>query len=328
MQKIHTASVSTSDTVAVDPAARLREHAAWKAVAVLVTGVALAWVLWMFVDVWPELMAKRQEIRLGQLAIGLVLAVFSSYLIFIAFVEIVRSSAATGLNLRELGHLYFTAQLLKHLPGRIWGIGYQWAAGGRTHSLGVWLSANIAHMMLATYFVLSSAILVILIERRRELAPIVAIVVIAGYAGLWRGLVLVRWMARRIGKFKRVIDLVELLALTPGSVRARLFFLFVVGWSLYYAAWYFNGAAYTSLGGHAGVQMCALYLLAWFAGYVSLLTPSGLGIRELVFAWLAKDFPPDAIALMAVVGRVSLLGVDILLGLAFAPFVPKKPVAS
>jgi uncharacterized membrane protein YbhN (UPF0104 family) len=69
--------------------------------------------------------------------------------------------------------------------------------------------------------------------------------------------------------------------------------------------------------------MCAYYMVAWFVGYVSLLTPSGLGVRELVFAWLAKDFPPDAVALMAVVGRVSLLAVDLALGLAFAPFVPR-----
>ncbi len=58
-------------------------------------------------------------------------------------------------------------------------------------------------------------------------------------------------------------------------------------------------------------------MLAWFVGYVSLLTPSGLGIRELVFVWLANEFPPDAVALMAVIGRISLLAIDLVMGLIF-----------
>ena len=39
---------------------------------------------------------------------------------------------------------------------------------------------------------------------------------------------------------------------------------------------------------------------------------------------LAKDFPGDAVALMAVTGRVSLLSVDLIMGLMFAPFAPRK----
>jgi uncharacterized membrane protein YbhN (UPF0104 family) len=72
------------------------------------------------------------------------------------------------------------------------------------------------------------------------------------------------------------------------------------------------------------MQLCAFYMVAWFVGYVSLLTPSGLGVRELVFAWLAKDFAGDAVALMAVVGRINLLFVDLFMGLAFAPFAPRR----
>ena len=68
--------------------------------------------------------------------------------------------------------------------------------------------------------------------------------------------------------------------------------------------------------------LCALYVIAWMAGYFSLVTPSGLGVRELVFVFLAHRFPPDAVAGLAIFGRAMLLVADILLGAIFGPFVP------
>ena len=79
--------------------------------------------------------------------------------------------------------------------------------------------------------------------------------------------------------------------------------------------WY--GIAWPSLTALDGIRLCGIYTLAWFFGYISFVSPSGLGVREAAFFLLAKDFPPDAIAGMALLGRVTLLLVDIILGLIY-----------
>jgi uncharacterized membrane protein YbhN (UPF0104 family) len=64
-----------------------------------------------------------------------------------------------------------------------------------------------------------------------------------------------------------------------------------------------------------GLVLCALYSLAWALGFLVIVTPSGLGVRELAFAAMARDFPPEIIAYTVVVARLGLLGADMLLGL-------------
>lgn len=303
--------------------AHARSTTTWKILAGLVSLASLAWVFLLLMDAWPSLAEHGPQIDLSLLSIGLVLAVLASILTFLAFVSIFRASEASTLRLRELAHLYFAAQVLKHLPGRVWGIGYQWAAGRKSHSLASWLRANILHGVLATFFALWSAALVLGYGSGFALSLLTLAAGLAGYGALWKCASAIRWIARRLGRHERLSGLLEVLPAISIPVQAHLFVLFATSWIIYFAGWYFYGEAYQPIGGASGLQMCALYLLAWFVGYVSLLTPSGLGIRELVFAWLAKDFPPDAIALMAVIGRISLLAVDLFLGAIFVPFVPR-----
>jgi hypothetical protein len=320
--------VAATDVSDPPDAAPSRLRLAWKVVAAIVTTIALAWVLWMLAKVWPDLSARRAQIDFRLLSWALLLALLAAHLTFLAFATLLRTFDTSTMRLRELAHLYYTAQLLKHLPGRVWGIGYQWAAGGQAHSLGSWLRANIVHTMLATYFALCGAGLALGLAFGVQRGVVVAIGGALGYAALWYcagALRSARWLASLPGPLSRLDGgLFEALTRVRMAVRLRIFFLFASSWVIYYGAWYLNGEAYAPLGGTGGMRMCAYYMMAWFIGYISLLTPSGLGVRELVFAWLAKDFPPDAVALMAVIGRVSLLVVDLIFGLLFAPFVPRR----
>lgn len=310
------------------PAPRKHSSLAWKLATTIVTMVSLAWVLWLLVKVWPDLAAHAAEIRTAPLFLGLALSVAASWLTFEAFAMLIRAMGISGLSRRELAHFYFMAQLLKHLPGRVWGIGYQWAAGRTVASLGAWLLVNTVHALLATFFALWSAWLVLAFPRGVRWESLAAAAGGAAYVigwwlvssqRLWRWL---EWLPGRATALGR--GALDVLLKTPASVRVWMFVLFSLSSLVYYAGWYLYGASYTPLGGGGGVQLCALYMLAWFVGYVSLLTPSGLGVRELVFAWLAKDFPGDAVALMAVVGRGSLLSVDLIMGAMFARFMPRK----
>lgn len=306
-----------------------RRSLVWKAFATLVTAVSLAWVGWLLMSVWPELASHRADIRLDLLLVGTTLSIFSAYLTFEAFVALVRIFGISGLPRLQLAHLHFTAQLLKHLPGRIWGIGYQWTYGKAAGSLGDWLLVNIAHMALVSYFAVGSALFVLGVATEARLGILAATMGVLFYITGWLLVSANRssQLAARIpGRAGRLLhELFELLKRAPWETRIRVMMIFLLSWLIYYASWYLYGLSYPPLGGHGGIRLCAYYMLAWLAGYLALLTPSGLGVRELVFAWLAKDFSGDSVALMAVVGRVSLLSVDVVLGCIFAPFVPRRP---
>jgi len=295
-------------------------------IAAVLTLLAIAWVVRLIAQAMPDLAAHYREIDPLRLLVAQVCATLAAYVTFLAFVKLLPALRIEGYRLRELAHLYFAAQLFKHLPGRVWGIGYQWMAAGRTASFGSWVQVNVLHMMLATYFALWTSAIVIATVFHVSVGIAAFAVGALGCDLLWRA---PRWLAalpwigplmrRRLGE----AALQESVNIAPMD-RLRILLLFALSWIVCYAGWYFNGLAYAPLGGAGGVRMCAYYMIAWFVGYVSLLTPSGLGVRELVFAWLAQDFPNDAIVLMAVVGRVSLLLVDLVLGLLFAPFAPRR----
>jgi hypothetical protein len=301
---------------------------AWKVAAYALTLFSVAWVIWLLAETWPVLAAHRNEIQWVLLLSGLALSLGASFLAFEAFVALVRIVGISGLGRRELAHLHFTGQLLKHLPGRIWGFGYQSAAGSSGGSIGDWLGVNFGHMVLATFFALWSACLALGFSRGMAAALFVMSVGGLAYVLGWKMIssaFVIRTLERLPGKFgklgQRIRHLVER---TSPTARFWIFVIFSLSSLLYYGSWVLYGASYPPLGMNGGMRLCAYYLLAWFVGYVSLITPSGIGVRELVFAWLANDFPGDAVAMAAIVGRVSLLVVDLLLGLAFSPFMPRN----
>lgn len=318
-------SPASSELMTGKPRRRATRFHVWRIVAALLTVAAIAWVLLLVKDAWPDIVAHHREIDLFRLAIALGLAIAASWFAFLAFAAIVTNLGLSGYRLREVAHLYFVAQLLKHLPGRMWGIGYQWAASGRAVTLGTWLQANAFHMLFATYFALWSSAITISLSMNFVMGVLIFIAGLVGCILLWNTpklLGAIAWIGSLVGK--RVDSgLASALVALPVGRKLNILVLFTISWVIWYAAWYVNGTAFAPLGGVGGMRLWAYYMVAWFVGYISLFTPSGLGIRELVFVWLAHDFPSDAVLLMAVIGRVSLLLVDLALGLLFAPFAPR-----
>lgn len=300
----------------------------WKLLALLITLGSVLWVIQLLLQAWPGLVAGMHEIRMSYLLVGLGLSIASAYLTFAAFATLVAGVGFAGITKRQLAHLYFTGQLLKHLPGRVWGVGYQWTAGNSVSSIGGWVMVNLGHMLLATYFALWSAWVALALMSGVAWGLMALLGGLIAYLLCWRltaSRVLHQAITRLPGRIGSLATrALETMAAVPAPARWSIFILFCASWSLFYLAWAAFGLAHSSLDAAEGVRMCAYYMIAWFAGYISFLTPSGLGVRELVFAWLAQDYSVEVIALMAIVGRTSLLAVDIILGLLFAPFAPRR----
>lgn len=303
-----------------------RYRRVWRLFGALVTMVSIGWMLVLLARTWPVLSDRLAEVDLVFLCIGMILLTASVYLNFEAFAALAGRMGISRMPRLQLAHVYFIGQLLKHVPGRIWGVGYQATAGTRSGSTGAWLLTNLVHMLLATWFALWS-VGVVLSAMRGALPGVLAVAAgVLVYAGFWRCASSPRLLDRvgklpgRLGTAMR--DCLANMASTPGSVRMRITLSYTVSLLLLYGAWVMFGLAYPSTGAMDGLRLCATYMVAWFVGFVSLLTPSGLGVRELTFAWLAHGFGMDVVALMAIIGRAALLLADLVLGLLFAPFFP------
>jgi hypothetical protein len=285
--------------------------------------LALAWVVWLLWGSWPQLRTNLPHLHVRWLLLILAGNTIAAYLGFEAFRALFQCVCPATYGRLHLANLYFTGQLMKHLPGRIWAIAYQSAMGNRA-SLAQWVSVSAAYMVLTTGFALWVAATVI----GFMYGPVWGVLALVAGLALYG----VGWHPRPLGA------LVALLRRIPGRAFTRLgdalqafvgvgwlpkfcvFGLFASSWLVYLLSWAGYGLAWPGLSASDGIQLCAIYTIAWFVGYVSIVSPSGIGVRELVFVLLAQRFPPDAVVGMAVLGRITLLAVDVILGISFAPF--------
>lgn len=286
------------------------------------TLAALVWAVALLWDAWPQLRTNLPRLQAGWLWLTLVGNLVAGYLGFEAFRMLFNRMRPNLYGRMDLGHLYFTAQLMKHLPGRIWGVAYQSATGDRA-TLAEWVSVNVAFMLLSTIFALWVAGIVLCLAFGWQWGLLVFVLGAAAYGLGWREHVLMvlvdllrRLPAWAIG---RICDALQPLVNAGVRFKLLIWCLLAANWLLVLLAWAGYGVAWPDLAAVDGIWLCAIYTVAWFVGYISLFSPSGIGVRELVFVLLAHQFPPDAVAGTVVLGRVMLLLVDVIFSLLFAP---------
>jgi glycosyltransferase 2 family protein len=295
----------------------------WKPFFITLSFIAILWVTYLLFNGIKDLKENFTSINLYWLLFVLIFNIISGYFGFEAFRLIFNTIKPNIYEKKFLGNLYFTAQLIKHLPGRIFGIAYQVNRGGSA-TIGEWLVINSAYMAINTAFALWTAVTVAGIMIDFRIGLLAFLIGATSYFLFWHP-VLFRQISIFLNfifksKARNIVNSIEILISSSLGFKLKIFFLFSISWILYLLAWAGYGAAWPSLKAVDGVWLCGIYTLAWFAGYVSFISPSGIGVRELVFVFLAKDFPPDAVAGMAILGRFVLLAVDIILGLIFLRF--------
>lgn len=307
----------------VPPSTPRPARAWWRGLAYAISMAALSWVVLLWWDQWPRVMARISAgDRIG-MVVGLLLAIASGYANFVAFAVLVRRLMGASMPLGALSHLYFVAQLLKHLPGRVWGIGYQATLGRREGTAAHWVVTNLVHMAAASYVALGMAAVVVIWPVAPALALLLSLVAVAVYfAALPVSRRMAAWLSKGSGWRARGGSYLALVKLDQRSW-SWVFLAFLLSGLLHYGSWVMYAGVIGLDDVDAALTLCAIYMLAWFAGYLAFLTPSGIGVRELVFLALASGFDADVVAVMAVFGRASFLAVDVLVSLPFLLRGPK-----
>jgi glycosyltransferase 2 family protein len=285
--------------VDVDSSPRTRGLPRWVTAAALAV-VAVFFVLTLAAR-WREVISLKWQPRPGVFLLACLLLAVSYALVACLWGLALRRAAGTPV--RAGVRIWFLANLARYVPGNVWSFV---GAVELARREGAARSRTLAVMALTQALSVGVALLaglpVLLAERARlgrpALLGAVAVAVVAAGAAAFRRQLLA--LARR--RFPRLEpgDLVP----APGTVA-----LLTVGYAAY---WVVTGLAFAALVASAYrlppgdvPLVVAAYAAAYAVGFLSLLTPAGLGVREVVLVVaLAPVLPAGPALVVALVSRV------------------------
>jgi uncharacterized membrane protein YbhN (UPF0104 family) len=304
--------------VDVDSSPRTKGRARWVTAAALVV-VAVFFAVTLAAR-WREVISLKWQPRPGVFALACVLLALSYALVACLWGLALRRAAGTPV--RTGARIWFLANLARYVPGNVWSFV---GAVELARREGVARSRTLAVMALTQVLSVGVALLaglpVLLAERARlgrpALLGAVAVAVVAAGAAVFR--------RQLLGLARRRLPGLDPGALVPAPGTVALL---TVGYAAYWAV---TGLAFAALvaalhplaAGDVPLVVAA-YAAAYAAGFLALLTPAGLGVREgvLVVA-LAPVLPAGPALVVALVSRVWMMLVE-LAGAAVAHLVARR----
>ena len=283
----------------VDSSPRTKGRARWVTAAALVV-VAVFFAVTLAAR-WREVISLKWQPRPGVFALACVLLALSYALVACLWGLALRRAAGTPV--RAGARIWFLANLARYVPGNVWSFV---GAVELARREGVARSRTLAVMALTQVLSVGVALLaglpVLLAERARlgrpALLGAVAVAVVAAGAAVLR--------RQLLGLARRRLPGLDPGALVPAPGTVALL---TVGYAAYWAV---TGLAFAALVASAYrlapgdvPLVVAAYAAAYAVGFLSLLTPAGLGVREgvLVIA-LAPVLPAGPALVVALVSRV------------------------
>jgi hypothetical protein len=300
----------------------------WKLLSVSLMAAGIGWVVYLLVTTVDD-PSRFAPDSAGWLLVATLLVAVSIGMTVIIFGLFLNANADRSYPPGRIAQLHVAGQLLRYLPGRIWGLMFQISTTRGTIPAPRLARANMDFMVFSTIGSTSVG-LALLVYQRPWPWWVAAIPALGGLMVL--GVVFLGGANRILhlaGRFMpgRVGRICELLAMEqPAFSRlAAITAIFLASWAAYLAGWGMLGHVFHGFAQVDFVAMCAYYTLACVIGILSVLTPAGLGVREAAFVMLAAGSADrETVAFFAVFGRVWLMTVEITILLLVAFFFSGK----
>ncbi len=295
------------------------DASAGRITALLKTGLRIAIIVVVIVMItriirrdWDELSSALSAASARYLALAFLCFICANLTIVFCWHSVLRILGSKPSFMTSF-RSYFYSGMTKYIPGKIWGTTFRIVVSGKE---GVPEGTAALGVLFETILLIASAGLIGGIA----------------FSQLNLGIpVSIRWLS--------LLSPLTLLLLHPAILRisllwlgkryARLFSipsiypdfrdLLLLLW-LYCGIWVCNGLGLFFLAASVRepimdefVSFVAGSTLAWLAGFVTVITPAGLGIREIVLTSLIGPMAgPGFAALMAVMSRIMMIGAEIL----------------
>jgi glycosyltransferase 2 family protein len=269
-------------------------------------GIAgVTFVVNTLVSKWDEVSDAFSQVNAINLVLSLLLGLAAMTSIGWIWVTII---VARSHNVRHRNAMswYFTGQLGKYVPGGIWPIvgRAELAVRNGIPRLDAYASTGLS--LVTTY---AAAIVTIAIGAagttgHRLVAFLIAVGLITAYATF--SLPSLRAVIIRVTS--RISSSAS--SLTDPKRLVRLTVLHIPAWILMSLS---TSVTATAFGAHIGIaDMLFITTTSWFAGFVVVGVPGGIGVREAVFTSLAEGIIGTPLAIsLALMSRVIFIAVDL-----------------
>jgi uncharacterized membrane protein YbhN (UPF0104 family) len=215
--------------------------------------------------------------------------------------------------------MFFGGQVAKYLPGKVWGIVYQATVKSSDVPVGNIIQANIVSYALTVLSTVFACVALLVYPSSLALAVVVIVIGAILSVYLFSSDHLYR-VIQQVSRLSKRFELASNVPLIDFSISFRfaiygLLVCFYVLSNLFLLFIFFEFSLEHAL------QLTAYLGIAWLAGIVVAITPSGLGVREIVFIALGSVTGTGSYELYASIAIVAR-AVQVLQDLVFALIVP------
>lgn len=289
-----------------------------------IIGCGIAWVVYVF---WSEFPNLRKNFHVNSwfwFGYTIVAGLGAQLVLVPVFRMILTHVGGVHINYSYAARLMFVAQILRHLPGRLWGIVYLVRETRESIPPAAMIRANLDMMLYSMSFsllvagMLSSGVLVgVPVAAAFVVISLILVAISIRYD--WVGAVLRKIIRLAPAKSAEYGEALSLNESWPWPSTILMIVHFLVAWLLYLSIWWALPQVFVGLADANIWLLCASYSAAWVVGYVAMITPGGLGIREAGFiAMSAKLTTLPILTFLAVFVRLWQILVEFLLFLMFA----------
>ncbi|WP_345215574.1 lysylphosphatidylglycerol synthase domain-containing protein [Georgenia halophila] len=277
----------------------------------------MAAAVWAVASQWDQVQAALTSIPPSTVVLSFVVGVAYVFVTMLSWRAVLKDMGSK-VSIRQAGRLFFVSQLGKYLPGGVWNFLAVAEMGADLHiprrrSISVLMVSILVSIVMA--MILASAALLL---GPQELTDQY------GWVGwtlpLFMVVLLPPVLNRLLAAALRVVRRPALeKPLSIGGVGAA------AAWAL--LAWMLAGIQLwlliSALGADATVESFALavggYALAWTVGFLVIVVPAGVGVREAVLALvLSGHLGTGAVVVTVLLSRVLLTAADLVLGVVAA----------
>jgi len=283
--------------------------------------------VWVVIVFTRDFTSLRNDFRIESFAwLGFTFAagILALLLTVPVFQLLLGSHSGIPIRYAYAARLLFVAQVLRHLPGRVWGVMYLIAETRQSIPTSAMVRANIDVMLYSLSFNMLVAILLYVSVTNSLVfacaTGILALLLFAIAVHLdWIGQIakmVSRFLPERAAKFSAGLTTHRPIS---WDVVARIVVCYILSWACYLSIWWALTKIFVVLDDVNIWLLCAAYSVAWVLGYIAMITPAGLGVREAgFFAMAAPLMSLPNLTFLAVFVRIWQLITELLLFFMFA----------
>jgi hypothetical protein len=287
---------------------------------VLALGLAvlLGWLVWSQIhQSWAALSGFRLRLSWLELSAALLFGLTAFLLETRAWQRAINGSVGREeMGIADSVSMVNASGLLKYLPGRIWSYGAQvmWLAKrGIAGAPVVYVNIVCIFCSMVVSSLVGGAYLIHYLAPATGAWALFLLLLTVHVLGLLFG---PRLMASALGPIRRLTGREIVITPVAPALMAELGGLYVLTWGCMGAAGYYSGRGVGLAVTSADVMaITASMSVSWVIGYVSAVTPGGMGVREgLMYLILSKVGSAETAVILPIVTRLLYLSIEILLG--------------